>query len=417
MLKGIALLALVGAGIILSLSTTEAQSSLIAPNQELRYVRQAAENQMEYVGLSATDRFVYSLPQRPTCWTISPSGTYIALSSAENPSSLIVRRIKASGIILQTDWQSNWRPCSIIWLTDTALSLARSDVFNASFRYEISGGTLSPISYTPGQLPALPEFPEQLQQLAIPQFVLRSLQPNVFAYYRCIGQTFPDGYQQCPGGIAVVIYDAANQTFVGELYRPDPYLSGFDVSRERSAGWEKIAWSADGRYLAYASVPNSLINVFDLAIRDLTTNQDLDLDFPNETVEYDVALTWSPVGHKLLFWLWGRLGEGYIGDDDDILRHPIIFDADQQQFVWSENPFEFPPNYFGDPVQWSPDGLAFVFTDTTKNLIHVDALTGTATLLDSNVSTIIDWVEVEQAQPTLPPLTDVQTSTATPPGG
>ena len=305
------------------------------------------------------------------------------------------------------------------WYSDTIWSVIRSDDINAGLEYEIVSGTLIPHEgVLPGQPAPLPELPEQFQLMYTPEdiVVLRSPQPNVFVYYRCIGQTFPDGWQQCPGGVYAVVYDSASQTFLAQLDE-DPHMFGFDITVEIPTGAVKAAWSADGRYLAYASVTNIFSSDFDLAIRDLTTNQDLDLDFPNETVEYEVALTWSPVGHKLLFWLWGRLGEGYIGDDDDILRHPIIFDADQQQFVWSENPFEFPPNYFGDPVQWSPDGLAFVFTDTTKNLIHVDALTGTATLLDSNVSTIIDWVEVEQAQPTLPPLTDVQTSTATPPGG
>jgi hypothetical protein len=96
---------------------------------------------------------------------------------------------------------------------------------------------------------------------------------------------------------------------------------------------------------------------------------------------------------QLVFWLKGRFGEDNGSDNPDTTRHPIVFDADLQAFIAADYPFEFPINYLGNPVKWSPDGQALVFTDGSKNLIHLNAQTGVTTLLDTNVSIVIDWVE------------------------
>lgn len=391
-------------GIVVCLLDTNAQSDLIGAHQELRYIRQVTESQPELIGLSSINRRIYELPSLPDCWEASDHGDYIALSSSVNPTSLVIWDFNTAEIRLQVSWQQNWQPCTIVWLSDNVLSILRSDVFNQDLKYQIVSDTLSPYEGPLGQSPALPTPPEQLRVDVAPELLLQSPQPSIYLYERCVGQFFlADGYQQCPEGIYATVYDESNQTFLARLGRSDPRISGYDTTSQTPGGNVKAAWSGDGRYLAYARVPESLNKYFDLAIRDLIIDENLNLDFPNEIVEYNIALKWSPVGHKLLFWLRGMMGEGDSTESESTTRHPIIFDADQGHFIWTSSPYEFPENFIGDPVQWSPDGQGLVFTDGSNNLIHLDAQTGFATLLDTNVSSVIDWVEVQTIPPTPTP--------------
>jgi WD40 repeat protein len=241
----------------------------------------------------------------------------------------------------------------------------------------------------------MPDFPEELQPDVIPEFVLPAPDSSVFLYTRCVEQTFSDGSQQCPGGIAMTLYDATTQTIIADLPRAAIDISGYDIFEERSLPVQRKAeWSAGGRYLAYASVPETTAAQFDLHIRDMTTGDIIVPTFPNERVNYQSGLNWSPVAPHLLFWIEGRAGEDTAADNPEETRHAVIYDVASGEFVIADTPYDFSEDIIVHSVRWSADGQGLVFVDGRQNLIHMDTQTGSTTPIDTGVQRVLDRVAV-----------------------
>jgi hypothetical protein len=271
------------------------------------------------------------------------------------------------------------------------------------------------VTQLPGLNFPIPPLPELYDLSNRQEWVLPSPQSNIFLYQRCVGQVFDVNLgQRCPGGIEATIYNTANSQYLGSIYNASNSISGIDITTETRIHSPSAAWSSDGHYLAYQSVPEGLYQDFDLAIFDVSSGTSLELNALNELIDYNLAIDWSPTGNKLIFWVIGRYGEDREGDGDATWRSPVILDVDQEKFVSSDITFQLPAGFLGNPVTWSPNGEALVFLDVGQNLIHLDTSTGMTTTLDTSVSQIIDWKAANSsATPTFTP-TPTATFTPTP---
>lgn len=370
----------------------EAQMPSIPDGEDLLYIQEMDE-QIELVRLSAQYEYRYRLASQGECSSLSRLGTYNAYSASDHPSVFIVRRVASGEVLIQIDWPVNWQPCSVYWFNDTAFSVRRSDIQTSSLRYDIASGVLTEIDAVPGFILFDLPLPEQLVVGNFPEFVLPTPQTSIYLYQRCVGQFFMDDkYQQCPDGVSIVIYDTSTEQYLATLPRADPYISGVDYHLGRFVGDAGVAWSFDGRYIAYSMIPPQLYTNFNLAIFDLQTGQTIKLDFPNEAVDFNIAVSWSPQVNRLLFWLRGRLGEGNPEDDDRLLRQPIIYDVQSNTFIPIDDAYVFSKKYITDLVKWSPGGTMFAFVDAESRLILADTGSGETRIVDTGVREIANWL-------------------------
>lgn len=146
-------------------------------------------------------------------------------------------------------------------------------------------------------------------------------------------------------------------------------------------------WSADDRYIAYPFVRDNINHDFNLELYDMQLKEVQSIESLNWTVAYEIPLSWSPKGHRFVFWVQGRAFDPQEGDTID-LRNAIIYDVDQEQLILADEPYYLDHNAY---IIWKPDGTAFVFMTMDDELIQVDALTGAVQVVDTNVYWILAW--------------------------
>lgn len=379
--------------------TAQAQSSFISPGDVLIYSRLLGQ-QGQYVRLASSFQQVYDIPQ-DTCSLKSTAGTYVAESPLpDNRGELIIRRLDTQATIIQTPWQATWDACYIVWSTDTVLSIRQHGTQQDYFNFDVSSGSLVPVSdpYSPPQYPPLPGWMSQSNQ----NFILPSPQSNIFLYERCpTGQV--NAGNNCHGITDFVIYDAGQQQVLHVLQKPNGDLvRGYDPTdwRRWFSSYPGAAWSATGRYLAFQRYQKTPYDYFTLSIYDLTAAQYVNTDWINAHIDYQRAIQWSPQGNKLVFWKIGRIGEIEDNDNLDTLRTPVIFNADTTQFLLPDQPFNMDAQGGGVEFTWSPDGQSLVFVDGSGNLMDIDASSGTTTVLDTQVHEVITWKQDAATFPT-----------------
>jgi hypothetical protein len=325
---------------------------------------------VEYV-LWSTEKQTY-LPQASACYAVSRNGVYIAYLSTDK-TILRIHRLLDDSIVEQIVWEADWEACNFGWYDDAILA-----IFSISLQTDESfdiTNDFAPITLPPFVPTILPDR-SPVDDIGV---YLPSPDGSFFLYETCSGTN-------CTGMGDYVIYDTSTETnlvFLNDAIISTPhYAPAGRVNR----GSEAI-WSFDGRYLAYPFLPQSLYTDFDLHLYDTTLRTIHEINAPNWRIDYAIPLTWSPVNYLLAFWIMGRIPEPIAGDTIE-LRHAIIYDANHETLVYSDQPFNMRGNA---QTVWKPDGTAIVFITSDKNLIRVDTTTGITQLLDSNVNRILAW--------------------------
>lgn len=336
----------------------------------------------EFVNLTPGGSERYILPEGG-CGIASPNGVYL-LEASWRENYLIVRDLATFEIVIQTDWSDDWDRCAFVWFNDSQFAIRQQGTLQDYFDFEISNGSLTPFTFEP----TLPQYPELPRWLSTTEnnFILPSPRPNIFLYERCeSGNVSPRG-NVCDGGVEFVIYDIAEQTDVHVLVNPSPDIAGRNEDIN-SIPHDSVAWSQDGRYLAFEHIAR--INFpFTLSVYDLDTNQYLDTHFVSAELDSFKNVRWSPTEHTLAFWTIGSLTTEEF--DFRTARHLVFFDADTSEFIVTDTAYDFEFSGYVSAA-WSPDVSAFVFVAQNSNLILADTSTGSTTVLDDHVNRVIAW--------------------------
>jgi len=362
-----------------------AQSPLVGEGQVLIYER--VDGSAEYIRLTAPTRTGYTLPTGGRCSAISPIGRYFAQTSLQRDD-LFIYALEDLQVIAQMPWSSEWEPCAFHWVDSTTISIRESGGLSDWAYFDISSADFTPVDYQwpQPQYPSLPDWMPSIEQ----DFVLPSPQENIYLYQRCPAQiTNPEG-TRCSVLTEMMIYDAARQRVIETLSQPDRFLmSGYDNITEHTVSPGNAVWSPDGRYLAYQYQPDSWVERFTLRMFDMATETYVDTDWISAEIAEIHGLQWAPEGHRLAFWIKGRIGETQPGDENRFLTTPVVFYPETLEFVWAETPIEHVQ--WGLASTWAPDGHGLVFVDYDTNLIYMDALTGETSILDTHVDRVVAW--------------------------
>jgi hypothetical protein len=362
---------------IASISGVEAQTPSFAGT--LVYQRNPPTS-VEIVSLSAGNKQTYTLPP-DKCTAPSPTALYIAQSTSSG-ADLVISRFDTLQVILQVPWNAQWEPCYIFWMNDTQLAIAQHGATQQFFYFDISNGTLTPFNFQLPPPPQYPALPDWLQNTSS-GFILPSPVPNIYLYERCTGH--PTGsIDSCPISPNFVIYNVAQQQVIHILKDP----SSVQIKGDNQFFYGTAAWSATGRYLAFERLA-ALNFPFDLAVYDLNTQQYVDKSLGNVEIDSAKTMLWSPRGNKLAFWINGVVGREAEGDPATF-RTLVFFDADTRQFIVTDQSNDVHP-LVADIGVWSPDGQAFAFIDVNSNLFLIDATTGSETMQDDHVTSIMIW--------------------------
>jgi len=342
------------------------------------------------------NKHVYE-PYPENCHVVSRHGIYIAEAAKESPSYLFVRNLETGNIVFQIEWQDQWM-CNFAWFdtSDLRLSIRNDvdvDIYAPDYserqytRYDFSSGLLElyRLDYQPLDYSFLPNlYEDDYWEL---QFVLPAPNSTTYLYKRCPGKQIVDDDQHCSDVNEYIIYDVVD----GDIFQLEDVagsiLEGVDVM-QRPLYTPASAWSYDSRFLAYRIVNESIYDDFDLAIYDLQTASHLDTSFFNEQIKDTGWFEWSSASNQFLFQVRGRSGEDIVGDNYNTTVHPVLYDVDNQKFLAIDRPYDITTRSW---LTWSPNGHAFVFTDDSDSLIHVDVNTGNSTVLDNNVTRIYSW--------------------------
>lgn len=261
------------------------------------------------------------------------------------------------------------------------------------FTYDISGGTLNPVTLPPQLPPQYPNLPDRVATTRT-NYILPSPDSNIYLYERCNGQQVSPSGEICQTSTDFVIYNLQSQQVLKILDDAVPALMrGYEASYTHDPAPTKSlpAWSSGGRYLAYQRFADGLYDYFHLRVYDLNLSQYQNIQWINAVIDTQRALQWSKVGNKLAFWIMGRIGESLPGDNQDTLRTLVIYDADSNTFTTTNQPFNLNPANSGKVITWSPESQNLVFVDQLENLVRINASTGTSSILDTSVNKVIVW--------------------------
>ena len=369
-----------------------AQAEVINDGDVLIYVRDTGDSR-EYISVNSQETLSYTLPL-DRCSLVSPDGVFIAQAPVDAEQAvqgeLVIFYLDTEGILLQIPWQPEWRPCFVSWIAGEIIRIRNNDNPDEIFYYDISSGNLTPTTYTyqppTSSSSSLPNWiPDSNSNLLVP-----SPNPDVFLYDRCNSGELSG--TTCIGERDFVIYDTARQQEITTLsdagsdwmygYRPnDPLRRRFGVG--------SVAWSHDGRYLAYVTCGSSLYSNSRISIYDTKTNQITELRSVY-AIDPTRAFQWSLTTDVLSFWTIGRGGEPLPDDDHDTLKRLYFYDMNTGQIRASEA-FDLESGRFETVEIWSPDGLGYALIDLNDTLHHIDITTGDSTIIDTDVARIVAW--------------------------
>ena len=367
------------------MSVLHGQSTDRSLDGELIYTRDNGDVR-QYVHVGEQEQ-VFTLPG-DKCSRISYDGKYIATTSPQEDD-LVIRRLKDLTVVATVAWNPQWEPCRNGW-NGSIYSAPIKNTENQYFEYNVITGNGEVIIRQPSP-PSFSDLPEHYPS-SDADFLVESPTGTHVLYEKCVRADFDPTLGPCLSDVEFVVYDVVNNTEVESLASVDRFLlTGVDdLNRGVSSGG--VAWSPNGRYIAYSGVSGGPGRFFDLAMYDLQTDSYPELDFLNFGVDYWRPMEWSPDSTKLVFWF--TPGDLYPGDTTprDEAKSFAILDIATNTFKTPGRAFSSTDRPF---VTWSPDSSGFVFRDSNNDMYFIDAVTGASTVVDSHVIEIVSWNEFE----------------------
>lgn len=373
----------------------------INPSEKLIYVK-IVDGIKTFVVINGDNYEEYTL-ESGECGDISPDGRYLAISS-EDVQILKIIYLPTKQEIIHVNWQPHWGSCALYWRENDILSILTNTFPVPTF--QISGTSLIDLTLQPTETPIYPSFPYFYPSDDILVLIRQNpVYSNIYLYEQCLGYQAYD-LETCPG-LGMVIYDMEKETVIEDLEVTNrAYLRGYDVDLYTSnrlipVSQPLVAWSRDGRYLAYFrrlydnSIPDEgRITVYDLYSDTYLTDNDA-LYLPNINRDFQ----WSS-NNILLVWQTRPFMEGYSYHSS--LTFFSFFYADTETSVNGDKPFDVLSLH----ATFAPDGRAIVFIgkalDTFEypdfgsnprrgDLIIMSTMTGESIIIDTDVTEIITW--------------------------
>jgi len=396
---------------IILVGNIQAQTPLaIYDNEFLAYTRIVNESKV-FVIRADGNSITYTLSANQ-CGRVSTDGRYLAVSSQE-ADVLDIIYLPSQRMVFQTTWQENWYPCSVNWYSPNTFYIHDSALDGSRHYFEFNNMTLSEISDPAlSPVPSLPNyFPDMVEN-----FILQSpANPDIYLYERCPNSVVISNFI-CEKVTQFVVYNSSTNEDIFTLEGIDrSYIRGSYPSTtspywRESVSTSLVAWSPDGRYLAYF---HALFNPeFEsdgkIVIYDFETGEYLNNDPENELGVLRRPNIWRKLQwsdeNVLVIWKTGGGSDEYSLRPHGLLNHFVFVHMDSQTFgyssvfnAWNANPDEgviFAPDsravailgYYAEPSAPEPE-LAY----QQGNFILASTTTGESTVIDTNVTEIITW--------------------------
>lgn len=350
---------------------------------KLTYFKFFEDGSKQFIQLSITGKVSFDASvETARCSLISTNATFLAVVNNLNRQ-VQVFRFSDKNLTASYDLPANWNPqqCNSSWVNDIELRLtvventvAQSEIVNVidnTIRYESRDFSSSSITTTIDQLP----------DKVTAENVILSPNSRMVVYSQCLNQAYSPDQTFCTGENQVVLYDLTDQTVVEVL--PDATimenLYQTDVMRPIP---DYINWSPSGRYLLYFTYDDTdRIRLYDVQTKQYIDAGSLIAANPHPFSGF----TWSPAESKIGFW-----EHNISGDTIFPPQKFAVFDIAAQTTRVYESAFTLNGQ---NNLRWSPDQQAIALVTRERELVVLNLVDGTHSILDTEVYGLHSWVE------------------------